>query len=118
MCAANVRAQFGKATYDFQVVTLQAAALMAFNDAAGEKPSTCCGARSEPAVWFAGPLSFETLQEKLKVDPEVLKRIMHSLSCGKVSMLFVVLCQDPVKPCIGVDSTGEEGAGVEQYSDN
>ncbi len=33
--AANVRAQFGKATYDFQVVTLQAAALLAFNEATG-----------------------------------------------------------------------------------
>jgi hypothetical protein len=30
-----VRAQFGKATYDFQVVTLQAAALLAFNEATG-----------------------------------------------------------------------------------
>jgi len=47
------------------VTTLQAVALLAF---------------SSPSV---GPLSFAALSDGLGMGDEVLKRVMHSLSCGK-----------------------------------
>lgn len=58
----------GRKSYDFQVVTLQAAVMLVFNS---------------KAVW-----SFVELQEELKLkDEEVLKRVVHSLACGKLKVL-------------------------------
>merc|ERR1711862_81171 len=59
---ASVRATIGKKIYDLQVSTLQAVALDAFNE--GKK------------------LSFEELQKQLNLNETILKRLMHSLSCG------------------------------------
>ncbi|KAF1777552.1 Cullin protein, neddylation domain [Phytophthora cactorum] len=66
---ATIRANFPKKKwYDLQVTTLQAVALLLFNE--GE-----------------GALSFEAVRESLNLSVDVVKRIMHSLSCGKYKLL-------------------------------
>uniref|UniRef100_K3WHJ4 Cullin family profile domain-containing protein n=2 Tax=Peronosporomycetes TaxID=3418804 RepID=K3WHJ4_GLOUD len=66
---ATIRANFPKKKwYDLQVTTLQAVALLLFND--GD-----------------GALSFEAVRESLNLSADVVKRIMHSLSCGKYKVL-------------------------------
>eukprot|EP00591_Stephanopyxis_turris_P014134 CAMPEP_0195538440 /NCGR_PEP_ID=MMETSP0794_2-20130614/49526_1 /TAXON_ID=515487 /ORGANISM="Stephanopyxis turris, Strain CCMP 815" /LENGTH=753 /DNA_ID=CAMNT_0040672419 /DNA_START=59 /DNA_END=2320 /DNA_ORIENTATION=+ len=65
---ASVRASFGsKKQYDLQVSTLQAIALSEFN--------------------VGGCLSFEDLEQKLKLEENILKPLMHSLSCGKYKVI-------------------------------
>ncbi|KAF4323537.1 hypothetical protein JM18_001041 [Phytophthora kernoviae] len=60
---ATIRANFPKKKwYDLQVTTLQAVALLLFNE--GE-----------------GSLTFESVRESLNLSVDVVKRIMHSLSC-------------------------------------
>ncbi|CAH0475607.1 unnamed protein product [Peronospora belbahrii] len=67
---ATIRANFPKKKwYDLQVTTLQAVALLLFNE--GE-----------------GALSFEAVRESLNLSVDVVKRIMHSLSCGKYKLLI------------------------------
>ncbi|GBG26681.1 Cullin-1 [Hondaea fermentalgiana] len=61
----SVRAQF-KRTYDLQVTTLQACALLQFN-----------------AVPEDEYISFQDMVTRLNVEEEVAKRILHSLSCAK-----------------------------------
>lgn len=63
----SVRGGWGKKSYDLQVTTLQAVALLAFN-AGGEVSPT---------------YTFDALRERLGIPEEILKRVMHSLSCGK-----------------------------------
>lgn len=65
---ATVRATFGKKSYDFQVTTLQAVALNAFNDGA--------------------TYGLEELQKSLNLDLETLKPLMHSLSCGRHKVIL------------------------------
>lgn len=60
---AAVKARY-KSPYTLQVTTLQAVALLFFNDRDGEVP-------------------FEDIRSSLNVDEEVCKRLLHSLSCGK-----------------------------------
>jgi cullin 1 len=64
---ASVRATFGKKVYDMQVTTLQAVALNAFND--------------------GKTLTFEELENTLNLEPEILKPLLHSLSCGKFKVV-------------------------------
>jgi len=66
--SAVVKANF-KRNYDLQVTTLQAVALLAFN------------ATND---W----LTFDAVVAKINVDPEVAKRILHSLSCAKHKLLL------------------------------
>ncbi|KAI9911882.1 hypothetical protein PsorP6_009299 [Peronosclerospora sorghi] len=66
---ATIRATFPtKKWYDLQVTTLQAVALLLFNE--GERD-----------------LSFEAVREALNLSADVVKRILHSLSCGKYKVL-------------------------------
>ncbi|GLD93367.1 hypothetical protein PINS_up001959 [Pythium insidiosum] len=66
---ATVRGNFPrKKWYDLQVTTLQAVALLLFND-------------------VDGALTFDTVRESLNLSVDVVKRIMHSLSCGKFKVL-------------------------------
>jgi len=60
---ATVRATYGKKSYDLQVTTLQAVVLNAFNDNKS--------------------YGFNELKQKLNIDDQTLKPLMHSLSCGK-----------------------------------
>ena len=66
---ASLKATFKPgSSYEIQLTTLQALALVMFNDAdyaAGGDPF----------------LSFEQLNERLGKEPEVTKRVLHSLSC-------------------------------------
>ena len=68
---------FGKKSYDIQVTTLQAVALMAFNVTPAEATS---GLGSSPKT-------FSSLLDSLQMPEEALKRVMHSLSCGKLKVL-------------------------------
>eukprot|EP00536_Pseudo-nitzschia_multiseries_P002771 jgi/Psemu1/251976/estExt_Genewise1Plus.C_380084 len=63
---ATVRGVFKK-TYDIQVTTLQAVVLNAFNGGVS--------------------MSFEELSRKLNVQEDILKPLMHSLSCGKYKVI-------------------------------
>ncbi|CAM9718096.1 unnamed protein product [Chrysoparadoxa australica] len=62
-----VRAKYKK-VYDLQVATLQACALMVFS--------------TEP-----GMLNFNDIKERLNMPEEIVKRTLHSLSCGKFRVL-------------------------------
>ncbi|KAF0692546.1 Aste57867_16358 [Aphanomyces stellatus] len=65
---ATVRATYANNKwYDLQVTTLQAVALLLFNT--------------------DETLTFEHLQESLNVSPDIVKRILHSLSCGKFKLV-------------------------------
>lgn len=68
---ASVKGTFGSSgrsrTYDFQVVTLQAAVMLAFN--------------------INDTWSFEALLAELKCPEEILKKLIHSLACGKLRIL-------------------------------
>lgn len=63
---ASVRGVFKK-TYDIQVTTLQAVALEAFNDGV--------------------TMTFEELSRMLNLREDILKPLMHSLSCGKYKVI-------------------------------
>lgn len=64
----SVSAKYAAGTFEFNVIPLQAAALLLFNDA-------------------AGPLALEHIRLKLGLTLEVIKRTMHSLACGKYKIL-------------------------------
>lgn len=64
---ATVRANFGKKTYDLIVTTLQAVALNALN-----------GGKT---------MKYDELKEVLNLEENVLKPLMHSLSCGKYKVV-------------------------------
>lgn len=64
---ANVRAIYGKKSYDLQVTTLQAVVLDVFND--------------------GKTYGFTEIKDKLNLEDVTLKPIMHSLSCGKQKIL-------------------------------
>lgn len=81
---ATVKGTFNKKSYDIQVTTLQAVVMLAFNQQPG-------GAKVDQ-------LTFNQLNEQLTMTDEVLKRVLHSLSCGKFKVLKRV-------------ANGEDGAG-------
>jgi cullin 1 len=81
---ATVKGTFGKRSYDLQVGTLQAVALMAFNLSSGDSSSSGCASTSSSAC-SAKP--FSNLLDTLGMPDEILKRVMHSLSCGKYKVL-------------------------------
>ncbi|RHY77671.1 hypothetical protein DYB38_000920 [Aphanomyces astaci] len=84
---ATVRATYAnKKWYDLQVTTLQAVALELFNTDAS--------------------LTFDQLQESLNVSPDVVKRILHSLSCGK----FKVVKKTPENKSIATTDTFQANA--------
>ena len=65
---ASVRATFGKKTYDLQVTTLQAIALNALNE--------------------GNSLSYSELGKMLNLEENILKPLLHSLSCGKYKVVI------------------------------
>eukprot|EP00937_MAST-01D_sp_MAST-1D-sp2_P006022 g6022.t1 len=64
---ATLRANYAR-KYDLVVTTLQAVALLEFNGADEQR-------------------SFEQLREAMNLPAEYVKRVMHSLSCGKYKLL-------------------------------
>ena len=64
---ATVKGFYAK-VYDFQVTTLQAITMLVFNDLDGEIP-------------------FEAIRTAVNTDEEVMKRLLHSLSCGKYQFI-------------------------------
>jgi cullin 1 len=64
---ATVRGVFGKKSDDFQVATLQAVALEAMNGGV--------------------TMTFTDLAKKLNLEEDILKPLMHSLSCGKYKVI-------------------------------
>jgi len=75
---SSVRGIFVKKNHDLLITTLQCAALFLFND--------------------KDQYSFEDICTSLGLPPDTVKRIMHSLSCGK----FKVLKKDPAGKSINV----------------
>mmetsp|Transcript_27867 Transcript_27867/g.46836 ORF Transcript_27867/g.46836 Transcript_27867/m.46836 type:complete len:789 (-) Transcript_27867:312-2678(-) len=73
---AVVKGTFGKKSFDLQVTTLQAIVMLAFN-----KDPVCPGGAA------GDPISFSTLQQSLALPEDVLKRVIHSLACGKYKIL-------------------------------
>ncbi|KDO35014.1 hypothetical protein SPRG_01077 [Saprolegnia parasitica CBS 223.65] len=81
---ATVRATFPKNKwYDLQVTTLQAVALLLFNASDTDA------------------FTFEHLRESLNLSEDVVKRILHSLSCGK----YKLLTKTPMSKNIAVTDT-------------
>jgi len=68
---AIVKGIYKTRSYDFQISTLQAAALLAFSSTDGESIT----------------LSYTDLANMLHLPDEALKRVLHSLSCGKYKIL-------------------------------
>jgi len=66
---ANVKGVFNKKSYDLQVVTLQAVVLLAFNE------------------FESTPQPFPVIMQHLEMNEDVLKRVLHSLSCGKYKVI-------------------------------
>eukprot|EP01038_Epipyxis_sp_PR26KG_P011634 gene11634-15584_t len=81
---AVVKGTFGKKTYDIQVTTLQAVALLSFND---DQFFAILGAQQQQASSSELSLSFTALLDNLGMTEEALKRVLHSLSCGKYKIL-------------------------------
>lgn len=77
---ATVRGRFVK-NHDLLVTTLQCAALLLFNE--------------------KDEYSFDDICTALDTPPDTVKRIMHSLSCGK----FKVLKKEPMSKTIGTTDT-------------
>jgi cullin 1 len=81
---ATVRASFPNAKwYDLQVTTLQAVALLVFN-ASDTKQFT-----------------FDFIRESLNLSEDIVKRILHSLSCGK----YKLISKHPVSKNIATTDT-------------
>ena len=69
---AVVKGYFGgKKPFEFQLSTLQAAVLLAFNSP-GETTLS---------------VSYGELSDALQLPEEALKRVLHSLACGKLKIL-------------------------------
>lgn len=82
---AVVRGIFGKKTFDFQVVTLQALVLLSFgnnNTSAVESTSSSSSTGISQQI-----ISFQDLVDSTGLVEDVLKRVMHSLVCGKFRIL-------------------------------
>jgi cullin 1 len=82
---AEVRGSWGKKMkYDLQVTTLQAVVLLDFNRGSvkgGQQQ------QADAASSSSGWEGFEAIRERLNLPEEALKRVMHSLSCGKYKVL-------------------------------
>jgi cullin 1 len=78
---ATVRGSFGKKNYDLQVSTLQSIALLAFNPRDGE-----------PQI-----LAYEQVRERINLPDEHLKRVLHSLACGKYKVLAKTPASSTIK---------------------
>jgi cullin 1 len=66
--SAVVKGVFGNKSYDLQVTTLQAMLLLSFNEDTS--------------------FSFSALHNMLNMPEDILKRVLHSLSCGKFKILL------------------------------
>lgn len=73
---ASVKATYGSKVYELVLTTLQAVVLLAFNP-------------SESGGSSAGPVSFdlEELGAQVGLQEEHLKRVLHSLACGKFKVV-------------------------------
>ena len=67
---AEVRAKLGKSKYELQVVSLQAMVLLMFHN-----------------VPYSAPLAYAEIKAIINLPDEALKRILHSLACGKYKVL-------------------------------
>eukprot|EP00615_Pteridomonas_danica_P010351 CAMPEP_0114360526 /NCGR_PEP_ID=MMETSP0101-20121206/23934_1 /TAXON_ID=38822 ORGANISM="Pteridomonas danica, Strain PT" /NCGR_SAMPLE_ID=MMETSP0101 /ASSEMBLY_ACC=CAM_ASM_000211 /LENGTH=638 /DNA_ID=CAMNT_0001504815 /DNA_START=386 /DNA_END=2302 /DNA_ORIENTATION=- len=80
---ATVRGTWGSKGYDLQVTTLQAIAIMGFN--------------SDNGAPVNGE-GFEVIRERLNLPEETVKRILHSLACGKNKVLEKDPKSSSIKP--------------------
>lgn len=80
---ATVKGTWGPKSFDLQLTTLQAVVIMAFNK------------ESSAASEFEG---FESIRERLNLPEEILKRVLHSLACGKHKVLEKDPKSSSIKP--------------------
>ena len=79
---ATIKGNYGKKSYDIQVTTLQAVVLLAFNlDSLGGSSSN-------------GVVTISSLLETTNMPEDVLKKVLHSLSCGKFKVLKRIAEED------------------------
>jgi cullin 1 len=85
---ATIRANMKK-PYDLQVTTLQSIALLNMGAITLAAPAAAAAAAGAAADAKEGPewVSFDTLKQRTNMDDDVLKRVMHSLACGKYKVL-------------------------------
>jgi cullin 1 len=88
---ATVRGTWGKKNYDLQVTTLQAVAILAFNQAGSSGGGSGAAAAAEAE-------GFEAVRERLNLPEETLKRVLHSLACGKYKVLDKEPKSNTIKP--------------------
>jgi cullin 1 len=97
----QVKGNYG-VSYDLQVTTLQALTLLVFNrralDVSWLALCVCrvCGLVELP--YHCVQVSFDELRAALNVDEEVMKRLLHSLSCGK----YQVIVKEPAGRTINI----------------
>jgi cullin 1 len=70
-----VKAMFGLKPFEITVTTLQGVVLSAFI------------ADATSGTVTSSEIAFSFLTESLKLSPDILKRVLHSLSCGKFRVL-------------------------------
>jgi cullin 1 len=70
-----------KKSFEIQVTTLQAVIMLAFN------ADSLAGAAG-------GPLSYQTLLDNTNLPEDALKKVLHSLSCGKFKILKRIIHTD------------------------
>lgn len=72
---AVVKSTFKKSSYELEVTTLQAIVMLAFNT------DSLAGSAAN------GVVSFSSLLETYNMPEDVLKKVLHSLSCGKFKVI-------------------------------
>ena len=90
--SATLRGYFGvmRKSYDIQVHTLQAVVLLLFNSSTTSKNGSGSEVANEAAAASLSnstTMSFVSIMEALNMPEEVLKKTLHSLSCGKFKVL-------------------------------
>lgn len=80
-----VKASYGKRSYEISLTTLQGVLLSVF-DKGG--PAAASSSTSTTTSTSIAPLTFLTIQELTGItNVDVLKRLLHSVSCGKYKLL-------------------------------
>jgi cullin 1 len=100
-----VKATFGKKIYDLTMVTVQAVVLLAFNSDSSVFASSSSSSASAPQI-----VAYTALLEELNVPDDILKRVLHSLSCGKFKILRRISADKPTSSSSASAEKEDRGA--------
>lgn len=92
-------------SYDFMLNTLQAFVLLAFNDngsAAAASPAVEDGESAEESKGAttsggSAPVTYDQVKARVNLPDEHLKRVLHSLACGKYKVLSKTPASSTIK---------------------